>query len=234
MARPDKTAAVAELAQSFRDSDAAVLTEYRGLTVAQLKQLRRDLAAHASYIVAKNTLTKRAAKDAGIDGLDELLVGPSAIAFVSGDAVETAKGIRDFAKTNPLLVIKGGIFEGKVISADDVKKLANLESREVLLSKMAGAMLASLTKAAYLFNAPLAQAARAIDALRVKAESDPSVLNGAAPIAPVAEAAPVVEAAPVAPVAEAALAAEATSEVSAVDAAESNNSAADAAEQTEG
>ncbi|MDA0273924.1 MAG: 50S ribosomal protein L10 [Actinobacteria bacterium] len=232
MARPDKTAAVAELAQSFRDSDAAVLTEYRGLTVAQLKQLRRDLAANASYIVAKNTLTKRAAKDAGIDGLDELLVGPSAIAFVSGDAVETAKGIRDFAKTNPLLVIKGGIFEGKVISADDVKKLANLESREVLLSKMAGAMLASLTKAAYLFNAPLAQAARAIDALRVKAESDPSVLNGAAPAAPVAAAAPVAEAAPV--VEEAAPAAEATSEVSAVDAAESNNSAADAAEQTEG
>jgi large subunit ribosomal protein L10 len=232
MARPDKTAAVAELAQSFRDSDAAVLTEYRGLTVAQLKQLRRDLAANASYIVAKNTLTKRAAKDAGIDGLDELLVGPSAIAFVSGDAVEAAKGIRDFAKTNPLLVIKGGIFEGKVISADDVKKLANLESREVLLSKMAGAMLASLTKAAYLFNAPLAQAARAIDALRVKAESDPSVLNGAAPAAPVAAAAPVAEAAPV--VEEAAPAAEATSEVSAVDAAESNNSAADAAEQTEG
>lgn len=232
MARPDKSAAVAELTKSFRDSEAAVLTEYRGLTVAQLKQLRRDLAANASYIVAKNTLTKRAAKDAGIAGLDELLVGPSAIAFVSGDAVETAKGIRDFAKTNPLLVIKGGIFEGKVISADDVKKLANLESREVLLSKMAGAMLASLTKAAYLFNAPLAQAARAIDALRVKAESDPSVLNGAAPAAPVAAAAPVAEAAPV--VEEAAPAVEATSEVSAVDAAESNNSAADAAEQTEG
>lgn len=226
MARPDKSAAVAELTESFRSSEAAVLTEYRGLTVAELKQLRRDLAANASYIVAKNTLTKRAAKDAGIEGLDELLVGPSAIAFVKGDAVETAKGIRNFAKTNPLLVIKGGVFEGKVISADDVKKLANLESREVLLSKMAGAMLASLTKAAYLFNAPLSQAARAIDALRVKAESDPSVLNGAAPAAPAATAAPVVE--------EAAPVAEATEEVSAVDAAESNNSAADAAEQTEG
>jgi large subunit ribosomal protein L10 len=226
MARPDKSAAVAELTESFRSADAAVLTEYRGLTVAQLKQLRRDLAANASYIVAKNTLTKRAAKDAGIEGLDDLLVGPSAIAFVKGDAVETAKGIRDFAKTNPLLVIKGGVFEGKVISADDVKKLANLESREVLLSKMAGAMLASLTKAAYLFNAPLSQAARAIDALRVKAESDPSVLKGATAPAPAAPAAPVVEAA--------APAAEATEEVSAVDAAESNNSAADAAEQTEG
>ena len=226
MARPDKSAAVAELTESFRSSEAAVLTEYRGLTVAELKQLRRDLAANASYIVAKNTLTKRAAKDAGIEGLDELLVGPSAIAFVKGDAVETAKGIRNFAKTNPLLVIKGGVFEGKVISADDVKKLANLESREVLLSKMAGAMLASLTKAAYLFNAPLSQAARAIDALRVKAESDPSVLKGAAPAAPAAAAAPVVE--------EAAPVAEATEEVSAVDAAESNNSAADAAEQTEG
>ncbi len=226
MARPDKSAAVAELTESFRSAEAAVLTEYRGLTVAELKQLRRDLAANASYIVAKNTLTKRAAKDAGIDGLDELLVGPSAIAFIKGDAVETAKGIRDFAKTNPLLIIKGGVFEGKVISADDVKKLANLESREVLLGKMAGAMLASLTKAAYLFNAPLSQAARAIDALRVKAESDPSVLKGAAPAAPAAEAAPIVE--------EAAPAAEATEEVSAVDAAESNNSAADAAEQTEG
>ena len=220
MARPDKSAAVTELTESFRSAEAAVLTEYRGLTVAELKQLRRDLAANASYIVAKNTLTKRAAKDAGIDGLDELLVGPSAIAFVKGDAVETAKGIRDFAKTNPLLVIKGGVFEGKVISADDVKKLANLESREVLLGKMAGAMLASLTKAAYLFNAPLSQAARAIDALRAKAESDPSVLKGAAPAAPIVE--------------EAAPAAEATEEVSAVDAAESNNSAADAAEQTEG
>lgn len=226
MARPDKSAAVAELTESFRSSEAAVLTEYRGLTVAELKQLRRDLAANASYIVAKNTLTKRAAKDAGIDGLDELLVGPSAIAFVKGDAVETAKGIRNFAKTNPLLVIKGGVFEGKVISADDVKKLANLESREVLLSKMAGAMLASLTKAAYLFNAPLSQAARAIDALRVKAESDPLVLKGAAPAVPAATAAPVVE--------EVAPAAEATEEISAVDAAESNNSAADAAEQTEG
>lgn len=213
MARPDKSTAVTELTESFRTAAAAVLTEYRGLTVAELKQLRRDLAANASYIVSKNTLTKRAAKDAGIEGLDELLVGPSAIAFVQGDAVETAKGIRDFAKTNPLLVIKGGVFEGKVISADDVKKLANLESREVLRSKMAGAMLASLTKAAYLFNAPLAQAARAVDALRVKAESDPSVLKGAAQPAPAAPAAP---------------------EVSAVDAAESNNSAADAAEQTEG
>ena len=225
MARPDKSTAVAELTESFRTAAAAVLTEYRGLTVAELKQLRRDLAANASYIVSKNTLTKRAAKDAGIEGLDELLVGPSAIAFVKGDAVETAKGIRDFAKTNPLLVIKGGVFEGKIISADDVKKLANLESREVLLSKMAGAMLASLTKAAYLFYAPLAQAARAVDALRVKAESDPSVLRGAAQAAPAAPAAPEVADAQIA---------EATPEVSAVDPAESNNSAADAAEQTEG
>lgn len=225
MARPDKSTAVAELTESFRTAAAAVLTEYRGLTVAELKQLRRDLAANASYIVSKNTLTKRAAKDAGIEGLDELLVGPSAIAFVKGDAVETAKGIRNFAKTNPLLIIKGGVFEGKVISAEDVKKLANLESREVLLSKMAGAMLASLTKAAYLFNAPLAQAARAVDALRVKAESDPSVLKGVTQDAPAALAAPTVAQAEIV---------DATQEVSAVDTAESNNSAADAAEQTEG
>ncbi|NLT54445.1 MAG: 50S ribosomal protein L10 [Actinomycetales bacterium] len=170
MARPDKAAAVAEIAERFRGSNAAVLTEYRGLTVAQLTQLRRSIGSHATYAVVKNTLTKIAASQAGITAFDDQLTGPSAIAFVTGDPVETAKGLRDFARANPALVIKGGILDGKTLTSDDVKKLADLESREVLLAKMAGAMKASLNNAAYLFAAPLAQAARVIDALRQKKE----------------------------------------------------------------
>lgn len=190
MARADKAADVAELAEHFRSSTATVLTEYRGLTVAQLKTLRRSLGDTANYAVVKNTLTKIAAKDAGVEGLDDLLAGPSAIAFIKGDPVEAAKGLRDFAKANPLLVIKGGYMDGKTLSAAEISKLADLESREVLLAKLAGAMKASLSQAAALFNAPLANAARTIEALRVKAEADPSVIGGAgaAPAAP-AEAA---------------------------------------------
>ena len=179
MARADKAADVAELAEHFRSSTATVLTEYRGLTVAQLKTLRRSLGDTANYAVVKNTLTKIAAKDAGVEGLDDLLAGPSAIAFIKGDPVEAAKGLRDFAKANPLLVIKGGYMDGKTLSAAEISKLADLESREVLLAKLAGAMKASLSQAAALFNAPLANAARTIEALRVKAEADPSVIGGA-------------------------------------------------------
>lgn len=134
MARPDKAAAVAELAGQFRDSNAAVLTEYRGLTVAQLKTLRRSLGENAQYAVVKNTLTKIAANEAGINTLDDLFNGPTAVAFITGDPVESAKGLRDFAKDNPNLVIKGGVLDGKALSADEIKKLADLESREVLLS----------------------------------------------------------------------------------------------------
>ena len=147
MARADKAADVAELAEHFRSSTATVLTEYRGLTVAQLKTLRRSLGDTANYAVVKNTLTKIAAKDAGVEGLDDLLAGPSAIAFIKGDPVEAAKGLRDFAKANPLLVIKGGYMDGKTLSAAEISKLADLESREVLLAKLAGAMKASLTQA---------------------------------------------------------------------------------------
>ena len=179
MARADKAADVAELAEHFRSSTATVLTEYRGLTVAQLKTLRRSLGENANYAVVKNTLTKIAAKDAGVEGLDDLLAGPSAIAFIKGDPVEAAKDLRDFAKANPLLVIKGGYMDGKTLSAAEISKLADLESREVLLAKLAGAMKASLSQAAALFNAPLANAARTIEALRVKAEADPSVIGGA-------------------------------------------------------
>ncbi|GAB2473476.1 50S ribosomal protein L10 [Luteococcus sediminum] len=179
MARPDKAAAVDELKQSFTNADAAVLTEYRGLTVSNLKDLRRSLGEDATYAVAKNTLTTIAAKEAGIEGLDEQLTGPTAIAFINGDIATVAKGLRDFAKANPLLVIKGGVMDGKVLNADEVKKLADLESREVLLAKMAGAMQASLQQAVYLFAAPLSQAARALGALETKAQADPSVIAGA-------------------------------------------------------
>jgi large subunit ribosomal protein L10 len=193
MARPDKAAAVAELTEVFRSSNAAVLTEYRGLTVAQLKELRRSLGTSTYYAVVKNTLTRIAAREAGVTAFDGMLVGPSAIAFVKGDPVEAAKGLRDFAKVHPLLVIKGGVLDGKPLSPDEIKKLADLESREVLLAKMAGALQASLTNAVSLFAAPLAQAARVIDALRAKAEQDPSILAGGAGTAPAVEVVEVVE-----------------------------------------
>ena len=170
--RADKSTAVAELTEHFRSSGATVLTEYRGLTVAQLTQLRRSLGKETTYTVAKNTLAKRAATDAGIAGLDELFTGPTALTFVSGDVVEAAKGLRDFAKANPKLVIKGGVFEGRAITAAEVTKLADLESREVLLAKLAGAMKGNLSKAAALFQAPLSKAARTVQALADKREKE--------------------------------------------------------------
>jgi large subunit ribosomal protein L10 len=180
MARPDKTAAVAELVESFQESAGAVLTEYRGLTVRQLQDLRRALGENADYAVVKNTLTKIAAGEAGVEGFDDLLTGPTAIAFINGDVVEAAKGLRDFAKANPSLVIKGGFLEGKSLDAKEIAKLADLESREVLLARLAGGMLASLSQAVYLLNAPLSQAARLAGALQAKAEQDPSILAGGA------------------------------------------------------
>ncbi len=173
MARPDKAAAVAELTDKFRDSKAAVLTEYRGLTVAQLTKLRRDISEHATYAVVKNTLTDIAAKAAGVSAFDGQFTGPSAIAFITGDPVETAKSMRDFAKDHPALVIRGGLLDGKPLSADEVRQLADLESREVLLAKLAGAMKASMSGAAALFAAPLSQTARVVDALRQKRELEP-------------------------------------------------------------
>ena len=180
MARADRNAAVAEIVESFDDSAGAVLTEYRGLTVKELQELRRSLGENASYAVVKNTLAKIAANKVGISGFDDLLTGPTAIAFISGDVVEAAKGLRDFAKAHPALVIKGGVLDGNILDAKEIAKLADLESREVLLGKMAGAMLASLSQAVYLLNAPLAQAARLAGALQAKAEQDPSILAGGA------------------------------------------------------
>jgi large subunit ribosomal protein L10 len=169
MARPDKAAAVAALSEEFRESSGAVLTEYRGLTVAQLTELRRSLGQNARFSIVKNTLTKRAIQDAGLDvQIDDLLVGPSAVAFVHGDVVEAAQGLRDFAKANSPLVIKGAIIDGKSMTAEDVTKLADLESREVLLSKLAGALKAKQGQAAAVFQALPSKAVRLAQALADK------------------------------------------------------------------
>ena len=168
MARPDKVAAVAEIADEFRGASASVVTEYRGLTVTQLTTLRRALGSDVSYRIAKNTLVKRAAQDAGVDGLDALLTGPTAIAFVTGEPVDAAKALRDFAKDNKALVIKGGYMDGNALSVDEVNRIADLESREVLLAKLAGAMKGNLSKAAGLFAAPASQVARLAQALADK------------------------------------------------------------------
>ena len=179
MARPDKAATVADLKDQFAGSAAVVLTEYRGLKVKDLKELRRSLGADATYAVAKNTLTTIAARQAGIEGLDSTLTGPTAIAFINGDVANVAKSLRDFAKAHPALVIKGGVMDGLVLDADAVKKLADLESREVLLAKLAGALQANLSRAVYLIAAPLNQAARALGALERAATEDPSLIGGA-------------------------------------------------------
>ena len=189
MARPDKASAVEELKDGFTSSAAVVLTEYRGLTVKALLQLRRALGADATYAVAKNTLTAIAAKEAGIDGLDAQLTGPTALTFIQGDVAGVAKGLRDFAKANPLLVIKGGVMDGRVLDADAVKKLADLESREVLLAKLAGAMKGSLSQAVGLFAAPLSQAARALAALESKKQAGEDPATDAAPAAEATDAA---------------------------------------------
>ena len=168
MARPEKEAAVAELTEDFRTATATILTEYRGLSVTSMKQLRRALGEKTKYAVVKNTLTKIAAKNAGVDLSPELLVGPSAVAFINGDPIDAAKSLRDFAKENPFLVIKGGIYEGKAVSKEEIMQLANLESREVLLAKLAGAMKGSLAKAARVF-----------DALRIKLEISETTSNNA-------------------------------------------------------
>ncbi|MDR1807626.1 MAG: 50S ribosomal protein L10 [Propionibacteriaceae bacterium] len=200
MARPDKAQTVAQLQESFSGASAAVLTEYRGLSVKDLKQLRRSLGEDATYAITKNTLTQIAAREAGIEGLDEFLAGPTAIAFITGDIASVAKGLRDFAKEHPALVVKAGLLDGHILDADAVKKLADLESREVLLAKMAGALKANLSKAVYLFAAPLSQAARAFGALEQAATENPALLAGGAPkaetTAPAADAAaPAAEAA---------------------------------------
>ena len=195
MAQADKATAVADIAEQFKSSTATVITDYRGLTVANLAELRRSLAGSATYSVAKNTLIKRAASDAGVEGLDELFVGPTAIAFVSGEAVDAAKAIKRFARDHKALVIKGGYMDGRALTVAEVERIADLESREVLLAKLAGAMKANLSKAAGLFNAPASQVARLAAALQEKrAAEEPAAPAEAAP----AEAAPAEAEAPAA------------------------------------
>jgi len=179
MARPDKAAAVAELTKKFESSTGAVLTEYRGLTVKALKDLRRSLGEDATYAVSKNTLTTIAAREAGVPGIEEHLVGPTAIAFIDGDPVTVAKGLRDFARSNPLLVIKGGVLDGKSMTSDEFRRLADLESREVLLGRVAGGMQGVLQQAVGLIAAPLSQAARLLAALESAAQADPAIIAGA-------------------------------------------------------
>src|ERR1700748_3446675 len=176
----EKVSAVDEIVEHFSSSAAAVITEYRGLSVKQLTDLRRALGRDTTYAVVKNTLTKRAAAQAGVTIDESLLVGPTAIAFVTGDPVEAAKGLRDFAQTNPLLVIKGGVLDGKSWSPSEVSQIADLESREVLLAKLAGALKALPSRAAGLFQAPLSQMARLAPALE---EKKPAVAAAAEPVA---------------------------------------------------
>ena len=179
MARPEKAAKVSELGQKFTDSAAVVLTEYRGPTVKNLQNLRRSLGDGATYAVAKNTLALLAAREVGIEGIESTLVGPTAFAFITGDIAKVTKGLRDFAKAHPFLVIKGGVLEGRFLDAKAVLKLADLESREVLLSKMAGAMKGSLAKAADTLAAPLSKSARLLGALQSAAEENPNLIGGA-------------------------------------------------------
>jgi large subunit ribosomal protein L10 len=193
MATPNKVAAVAEITNDFKESNAAVLTEYRGLTVAQLKELRVSLGLDTKFSVVKNTLTGIAAKEAGVDAFDGQLAGPTAIAFIKGDAVAAAKSLTDFAKSNPQLIIKTGFFEGKALDASGVAALAALESREFQLARVAGVL-----------KAPMSALARTVDALRIKLEEN----GGEAPAAEAAaEEAPAAEATEAAPAAEAAEAA---------------------------
>ncbi len=197
MAKSEKASAVSELAEDFRTSQATLVTEYRGLSVTSMKALRRTLGSTTKYSVVKNTLTKIAAREAGVPIPDEMLKGPSALAFVKGDPIDAARMLRDFSRENPFLVIKGGIYEGKAVTSEEVMQLANLESREVLLAKLAGAMKGSIAKAARVFDA--------LRIMRIKLESGAPTevaasVDVAAPVEVVAEV--VAEAAPVVEVVE--------------------------------
>jgi large subunit ribosomal protein L10 len=220
MARPDKAAAVAEMTEDFKSANATYLTEYRGLTVTSMKELRRSLGADTKYSVVKNTLTKIAAKNAGVDLSDDLLAGPSALAFIKGDPIDAARNLKNFQKENPLLIVKGGIYEGKFVTTAEIMQLADLESREVLLAKLAGAMKGSLAKAARIF-----------DALRIKMEaSAPAAVSAPSTTETKSEVPASAVTADVVPEAEAAPAAEATAEVTEEVVAEVAAEATDAAE----
>jgi large subunit ribosomal protein L10 len=194
-----KTAVIDEIKQRFGDSDAAVLTEYRGLTVTEIANLRASLRPAATdYKVFKNTLARRAATDAGLGELVEALVGPIAIAFVrkdGGDAVTAAKALRDFARTNPSLVLKGGVLGPRLLTTADVEALADVPPREQLLARLAGGFQAPLTKAAGLFQAFTRNFAYG---LKAYADQRAAAAPDSAEAAPAPEPAPAVEPAAVA------------------------------------
>ena len=224
MANAEKVAAVAELTERFQTSSGAVLANYRGLTVAQLAELRRALGEQATFSVVKNTLTKIAATEAGVaDQIGDLLTGPSAIAFVNGDVVEAAKGLREFARANPALEVKGGIIDGRSMTPAEINRLADLESRDVLLAMLAGAMKASMAGAAAVMAALPTQMARLAGALEAKRAAE----------APADEAPPAADAptAGEAPTAAEASAAEAAAPTETEDSKPNEEAAADVAAQ---
>ena len=171
MANAKNVAELAALKEKFETSSSVFLTEYRGLTVEQMAQLRGELGFDVTYHVAKNTLLKIAAKEQGIEGLDEHLTGPTAVAFIKGEAVDAAKVMKKFADDNKAFLVKGGYMDGNALSADQVKAIAELDNRETTLAKLAGAMKGNLAKAAGLFNAPASQVARLGAALAEKKDA---------------------------------------------------------------
>ncbi len=178
--RPEKVAAVGEIRERLSSSGAVLVTEYRGLKVGELAELRRSLRdAGGDYKIYKNTLVRRAVAELGIEGVDELLVGPTALAFVEGDAVGVAKALREYAKGNPALVLKGGILDAKLLSANDVRTLADIAPREVLLARLAGGMAAPMQQFAGLLQALPRNLAYGLKAL---------IDQGGAPGAPVGDA----------------------------------------------
>jgi large subunit ribosomal protein L10 len=188
--RPEKVAVVDEVRERLSSSSAVLLTEYRGLKVSELANLRRTLRdAGGDYKIYKNTLVRFAVRDLGLEGVEELLVGPTAVAFVEGDVAAVAKALRDFSRTNPNLIVKGGVLGQKALSADEAKALAELPSREVLLARLAGGLAAPMVQ-----FAGLLQALPRNMAYGLKALIDQKVAGGESAPAPAADEAPAAEA----------------------------------------
>jgi large subunit ribosomal protein L10 len=225
MPNAEKTEKVTALKERIEGSNALLLAEFRGLSVHDATELRRSLSDQARFAVAKNTLLGRAAGEAGIQGLDELLTGPTAVAFVQGDVVTAAKRIVEAAKKFPALVLKGAYMDGRVLSAEEARALADLESREVMLSKIAGMLKSEMSRAASMFQALQSQFVGLMEALKDKLpapEVEAEVVQAPEAEAPEAEAEAPAEPAPAEPVepqAEPEAAAEAASESSAGDSA---------------
>lgn len=180
MPSTEKIEKVAALRERIQGSQALILTEYRGLSVHDATELRRSLADQARFAVAKNTLLLRAATEAGVQGLEHLLSGPTAVAFVQGDVVATAKRLVEAARKFPALVIKGGFVEGKVLTAEEARALAELESREVMLSKVAGMLKSEMSRAASVFQALQSRFVGLMEALRDKLPAEASAQDAAA------------------------------------------------------